>query len=66
MDKTIIKLSMLLVLIGALHIGLVGAFGFDLIGTILGTGSVAKLVYILVGVSAVYHLFTDFTKKLVK
>ena len=66
MDKTIIKLLSVLVLIGALHTGLIGSMGFDLLGTIFGTGTVAKLVYTLVGIGAVYHLFTDFTKKLAK
>ena len=66
MDKTITKLFTLLVLIGGLHIGLLGGFGLDLLGTILGTGTLAKLVYILIGVGAAYHLFTDVSKKIVK
>lgn len=66
MDKTILKIMTFLVLIGGLHLGLVAGFGLDLLGTILGTGTLAKIVYILIGVGAAYHLFTDFTKKLVK
>ena len=66
MDKTIVKIMTFLVLIGGLHIGLLGGFGLDLLGTILGTGTLAKLVYVIIGLGAAYHLFTDFTKKLVK
>jgi uncharacterized membrane protein YuzA (DUF378 family) len=42
-----------LVLIGALNWGLVGAFNYNLVESILGT-SIAEIVYCLVGVSALY------------
>ncbi len=66
MDKTILKIMTILLLVAGLHVGLYGAFGLDLLGTIFGTGTLAKVVYIFVGISAVYHLFHDVTKKLVK
>jgi len=48
--------SKTLVLVGALNWGLVGAFGFNLVEAILGSWPmVAKLVYILVGLSALYR-----------
>ena len=44
-----------LVIIGALNWGLVGLFNVNLVELILGAGSaLAKVVYVLVGVSAVY------------
>mgnify|MGYP003615704328 FL=1 len=50
-------LSWVLVIIGALNWGLVGAFSFDLVSTIFGVGSVlSKTVYILVGVAGLYEL----------
>lgn len=44
-----------LVVIGALNWGLVGLFNFNLVETVLGGyPMLVRLVYILVGVSAVY------------
>ncbi|MDD3607227.1 MAG: DUF378 domain-containing protein [Candidatus Moranbacteria bacterium] len=48
------KLALVLVIIGGLNWGLVGAFKFDLVEAILGDGVLARLVYVLVGLSAVY------------
>lgn len=48
-----------LVVIGALNWGLVGLFGFNLVSAILGSVSgLERLVYILVGLSAVYLAVT--------
>jgi uncharacterized protein len=48
-----------LVVIGALNWGLVGLFGYNLVDSLLGSWPmVVKLVYILVGLSAVYMLAT--------
>jgi len=47
--------ALTLVIIGALNWGLVGAFSFDLVATILGDMSLlSRVVYGLVGLSAVY------------
>lgn len=50
------KLSMLLVLIGAINWGLVGAFnGFNLVEKIFGSVSwLESLIYILVGLAGVF------------
>lgn len=52
--KNVLKLvAWLLVVVGGLNWGLVGLFNFDLVATLLGSGSIAsKVVYILVGLSA--------------
>lgn len=48
-----------LVLVGALNWGLVGLFNFNLVSALLGGWPmVEKVVYILVGLSAVYGLVT--------
>lgn len=48
-------IAYILVLVGALNWGLVGAFQFDLVQFLLGSIPVAaQIVYILVGISAVY------------
>ena len=46
-----------LLIIGGLNWGLVGLFGFDLVATIFGDGSLlSRLVYVVVGVCAVYEV----------
>lgn len=48
-----------LVIVGGLNWGLVGAFDFNLVDTIFGDDSaLASIVYILVGLSALYLLYT--------
>lgn len=56
--KALHMVAWILVIVGALNWGLVGAFDFNLVMKILGTGAIAKVVYILVGLSAVYELVT--------
>lgn len=47
--------TLLLTVVGALNWGLVGLFNFNLVEALLGSApGLIKLVYILVGVSAVY------------
>ena len=51
-------LTFVLLVIGGLNWLLVGAFGFDLVATIFGTMSVvARIVYVLVGLSAIAQIF---------
>jgi uncharacterized membrane protein YuzA (DUF378 family) len=48
-------IAMVLVLVGALNWGLVGAFDFNLVDTLLGSwATVERVVYILVGVAALW------------
>lgn len=47
--------ALVLVIIGGLNWGLVGAFKFDLVATLFGDMSVlSRIVYGLVGISAIY------------
>ncbi|HMB65352.1 MAG TPA: DUF378 domain-containing protein [Patescibacteria group bacterium] len=47
--------ALLLVIIGGLNWGLVGAFDFDLVATIFGDMTwISRIVYILVGLAAIY------------
>lgn len=51
-------------IIGGLNWGLVGLLGLDLVATIFGALSLlSRIVYILVGLSAVYLAFDSFSKK---
>lgn len=56
--------SYILVLVGALNWGLVGLFDFDLVATIFGEmTTLSRLVYILVGLSAVISPVMTYTDK---
>lgn len=44
-----------LVIVGALNWGLVGAFDFNLVYALLGTSILANLIYVLVGISGIYQ-----------
>ena len=53
-------IAYVLVLVGAINWGLVGFFGFDLVASIFGEMSaVARLVYSLVGLSAILLLILN-------
>jgi uncharacterized membrane protein YuzA (DUF378 family) len=56
--KALDIIALILIIIGGLNWLLVGAFSFDLVAAIFGTMSVvARIVYVLVGLCAVYALF---------
>lgn len=60
--KLVSKIAFLLVIIGALNWGLVGLFNLDLVALLFGAGSLlSRIVYILVGASAVYAIW-DYLK----
>ena len=58
--KSIDVLAAALLIIGGLNWGLVGLFQFDLVAAIFGSQSalLSRVVYILVGISAVYQALT--------
>jgi len=54
--KALSILTLVLLIVGGLNWGLVGAFGFDLVAAILGEGSgLSRIVYLLVGASAIHQ-----------
>lgn len=54
-------ISYILVIIGALNWGLVGLFNIDLVALIFGEMTIlARIVYILVGISAIISLITSY------
>jgi len=56
------KIAFWLTIIGALNWGLVGAFNFNLVSLIFGDMSIlARMIYILVGLSAVWLIYEEFT-----
>ena len=55
--KTVKLIAFVLVIIGALNWGLMGAFHIDLVAKLLGEMSLlSRIVYILVGISGVFLL----------
>jgi hypothetical protein len=57
--KGLKMIAFILLVIGGLNWGLVGAFEFDLVATLFGDMStVSRIVYVLVGLSALVEIFT--------
>ncbi|MDB5544120.1 MAG: hypothetical protein JWO64_1269 [Hyphomicrobiales bacterium] len=56
--KALNLLTLFLIIVGGINWGLFGAANIDLVATIFGgpNTTLAKIVYILVGLSAVYQL----------
>jgi uncharacterized protein len=55
--KALNLITLILVIVGGINWGLVGAADFDLVAALFGTDSaLANLVYILVGVSALWQI----------
>ena len=53
-------IAVVLVIIGGLNWGLVGIFKFDLVAAILGDMSaISRVVYTLVGIAALYMIYTS-------
>jgi uncharacterized membrane protein YuzA (DUF378 family) len=56
--KKIDVLAAVLLVVGGLNWGLVGAVDFDLVATVFGSASTAsRIVYLLVGLGALYQVF---------
>lgn len=54
--KVLKAIALVLVIVGGLNWLLVGLLDFNLVTTLLGTGILAKIVYTLVGLSALFCL----------
>ena len=50
--------AFVLLVVGGLNWLLVGVFEFNLVESIFGTGTLTTVVYVLVGLSALYELVT--------
>lgn len=61
--KAINLITLVLLVIGGLNWGLVGIAGIDLIMKIFGAGLISQIVYILVGLSAIYVAIISATGK---
>ncbi len=60
--KTLDVVSRILLVVGGLNWGLVGAAKFDLVAAVFGAGSMlANIVYVVVGLAAIVQLVRIFT-----
>jgi len=55
--KTTHIVAFILLIIGGLNWGLVGIFNFNLVEKIFGAGVITNIIYILVGLAALWELF---------
>lgn len=56
--KALQIIAAVLVIIGALNWGLVGAFHVNLVALLFGTSVLSSIVYVLVGLAAVVHIWS--------
>ena len=66
--RTLHKIALLLVIVGALNWGLVGLFEFDLVASVFGGSDqiVSRVIYSLIalgGIICIGRLFDDMTEK---
>jgi len=57
-SKSIHQIAHLLLWVGGVNWGLVGLFNLDLVQAIFGPSSISQLLYLLIGVSAVFAFVT--------
>jgi len=58
-------LAMILMILGALNWGLLGIFEYNLLASVFGQGSaVTRILYIIIGLSAVWGVVMLFDKRL--
>jgi uncharacterized membrane protein YuzA (DUF378 family) len=51
-------IAMVLLIVGGINWGLIGLFGFDLVIALFGETQISGLVYTLVGISALWCIYT--------
>ena len=61
--STLDYIGWVLVVVGALNWGLIGAFNFNLVTMLFGVGMLTQWVYILFGLAGLYSLWKMFTMK---
>ncbi len=62
--KTVTVIAAVLLIVGGLNWGLVGAFDFNLVDSLFGEKTVvSRFVYVVVGLAALWQLVALFTDK---
>lgn len=61
--KTIDKIALILIIIGAINWGLIGFFKFNLVDAIFGElSAISRIIYALVGISGLWGIKLIFDK----
>jgi uncharacterized protein len=61
--KTIDWIAMILVIIGAINLGIMGIFGIDLFGAIFGPESAVTITLLaIIGIAALWLIYTSVTR----
>ena len=61
--KVIDKITLVLVIIGAIVWGIIGIFNYNIVDALFGVGSIiSKIIYILVGISGLWAIKILFDK----
>jgi len=55
--KPLDYVTIVLLVVGGINWGLIGAFKYDLVEAVFGSGAIARIVYGAVGLSGLYGLF---------
>jgi len=62
--KKVTLVAVVLLIVGGLNWGLVGAFDFNLVDSLFGEGSaLTRIIYVLVGLAALWKIVALFTEK---
>ena len=62
--RTVTLVAVVLLIVGGLNWGLVGAFDYNLVDALFGVDSVlSRIVYVLVGLAAVWKIVALLTRK---
>lgn len=61
--KRLELLLFILLVIGGINWGLIGAFHYNLVTTLLGDGTATQVIYSLVGLGALYEAYKMMQKK---
>lgn len=59
--ETLQKITLTLCVIGSINWGLIGFFDFNLVDSLFGEASMlSKIIYMLVGISGIFNIYTLF------
>ncbi len=49
--------ALILLVVGGLNWGLIGLLGFNIVSVLFGSGVISRIIYTLVGLSALYVIY---------
>ncbi len=61
--KNMDMIAFMLLCIGGINLGMMGAFNYNMVASLLGDGTMTHVVYGIVGLSALYEAFHFFKNR---